>query len=97
MNITIVDMDLDDLGCYYNFYDYVEFFKGINQNITLLKKLCEKTSENIFINGSSTIRFHSDSSFAGRGFKLIISAFSGIHLNVIEIRYEISLLIFKKL
>jgi len=74
LNISVVDMDLEALFCRYGFFDYVEIFKGVYQNITLLHKICKKPSSNIVLNGSSTIRFHSDGSNAGMGFRMIIRA-----------------------
>ena len=79
INISVVEMDLDPLGCYFDYYDYVEVFQGVYQNITLLRKICEKPSTNIVLNGSSTIRFHSDGNEAGRGFKMIIQAIPGLY------------------
>ena len=89
LNISVVDMDLEALWCGYYFYDYVEIFKGVDQNITLLHKICEKPSASIVLNGSSTIRFHSDINGSGMGFKMIIRAVLGMFFFMIFIWYTI--------
>ncbi|XP_065066381.1 cubilin-like isoform X2 [Rhopilema esculentum] len=76
LNVSTVMMDL---GCYGDFhYDYVEIFKNNGQNVTLMYTLCEKLNKNIMINGSITVRFHSDSDTtvltSGTGFKILINA-----------------------
>ena len=80
MNISVVDMDVGPFGC----FDYVEIFKGVYQNITLLHSICEKPSTNIIMNGSSTVRFHSNERSAGRGFKMIVRANPGLYAFYIQ-------------
>ena len=82
LNISVVDLDLDPIGSSYWCFDYVDFFRGVYQNITLLHKICLKPSNSIAINGSSTIRFHSDYGGAGRGFRIIITAVSGLYTSI---------------
>ena len=79
LNVSTVKMDLE---CYNNFkYDYVELFKNDGQNVILMYTLCEKLKNDIMINGSITVRFHSDSDTgfltSGTGFKILINALPG--------------------
>ena len=75
MNISILDMDLED--CDVDFYDYIEVYERFMHNMTLRYKLCKKPSTDLATKGVSGIRFYSDYSKHYRGFKLLVTASQG--------------------
>ncbi|XP_065066378.1 cubilin-like [Rhopilema esculentum] len=72
LNISILDMDLEDCDVY--FYDYIDVYERFMHNMTLRYKLCKKPSTDLATKGVSGIHFHSDSSSNHRGFKLLVAA-----------------------
>lgn len=69
--LTILDLDLEGMGsdCY---FDYLEIFDGDSENTTNIATLCSFTSSESYYSTYNYmyLKFVSDSSIQGRGFKL---------------------------